>query len=102
MFIGRILGWVFMAGALFAIGYEISESIQAGVYVSVALGELWHQTHSNSLLGFQAFIQRDEDLGMPWLWESWIAAILRWPTWIVLGGIGAGLLFLFRRRPRNR
>ncbi len=101
MVIGRILGWVFMAGALFAIGYEISESIQAGVYVSVALGKLWFQTHSDSLLAFQEFVQRDETLGMPWLWESWIATVLMWPGWIVLGGIGGGLLFLFRRRPRN-
>ena len=100
MFIGRILGWTFLAGALFAIGFEVSESIQAGAYVPVALGELWHHFHSASLLGAQALIQWDQDLGMPWLWEPGIATVLRWPAWMVLGVIGAGLLVLFRRRRR--
>ena len=101
MIIGRILGWAFLAGALFAIGFEISDSIQAGAYVPLALGELWHNVHPNSLLGAQALIQREEHLGLPWLWEPGVTTVLRWSGWVVLGAIATGLLILFRRRKRR-
>ena len=101
MIFGRILGWVFLAGALFALGYEISESVKDGAYLSVALGQLWHDFRPTSLLTVQDWVQKDDYSGLPWLWDPVISTVLRWPGWIVLGAAGAGLLFLFRRRARN-
>ena len=101
MIFGRILGWVFLAGALFALGYGISESVKDGAYLSVALSQLWHDFRPTSLLTVQDWVQKDDYLGLPWLWDPVISTVLRWPGWIVLGAAGAGLLFLFRRRARN-
>jgi hypothetical protein len=100
MIFGRILGWVFLAGALFAVAFEVSLSIKAGAYVSIALGELWHDFRPISLLTVKDWFQQDEYLGLPWLWDPGITTVLLWPGWVVLGVIGVGLMFLFRRRPR--
>ena len=100
MIFGRILGWVFLAVALFAVAFEVSLSIKAGAYVSIALGELWHDFRPISLLTVKDWFQQDEYLGLPWLWDPGITTVLLWPGWVVLGVIGVGLMFLFRRRPR--
>ena len=100
MIFGRILGWVFLAVALFAVAFEVSLSIKAGAHISIALGELWHDFSPISLLTVQDWIQQDEYLGLPWLWDPGITTVLLWPGWVVLGVIGVGLMFLFRRRPR--
>ncbi|MBT4709919.1 MAG: hypothetical protein HOB82_00095 [Alphaproteobacteria bacterium] len=101
MIFGRILGWVFLAGALFAIANDVSLSIKAGAYISLALGELWHTIQPISLLMVQDWIQQDDYLGLPWLWDPGITTVLLWPGWAVLGVFGLGLQFLFRRRPRR-
>ncbi len=100
MILGRILGWVFLAGALFAVAFAVALSIKAGAYVSIALGELWHDFRPISLLTVKDWFQQDEYLGLPWLWDPGITTVLLWPGWVVLGVIGVGLMFLFRRRPR--
>ena len=100
MIFGRILGWVFLAGALFAVAFEVSLSIKAGAYVSIALGELWHDFRPISLLTVKDWFQQDEYLGLPWLWDPGITTVLLWPGWVGLGVISGGLMFLFRRRPR--
>ena len=100
MIFGRILGWVFLAVALFAVAFEVSLSIKAGAHISIALGELWHDFSPISLLTVKDWFQQDEYLGLPWLWDPGITTVLLWPGWVVLGVIGVGLMFLFRRRPR--
>ena len=62
MIFGRILGWVFLAVALFAVAFEVSLSIKAGAHISIALGELWHDFRPISLLTVKDWFQQDEYL----------------------------------------
>ena len=86
MILGRILGWAFLAGAVFAIAQEVWQSIRAGAYISVPLGQLWLQIHP------QSFDAVREPL------QALAPFALFWPAWIELGVIGVALLYLFRRR----
>ena len=100
MVFGRTLGWVFLVGALFAVANDVALSVKAGIYVSMALGELWHNVQPISLLTVQDWIRQEDYLGLPWLWDPGITTVLLCPGWAVLGVTGGGMLFLFRRRPR--
>jgi hypothetical protein len=100
MIIGRIIGWILMAAALAALGYEAFVAIDTGAWRVLALGEIWFKVDSQSLNAAQAGIQRHVS---PYLWEPVITTVLLWPGWAVFGVPAVLLMLLFRvRRRRHR
>ncbi|HET6520965.1 MAG TPA: hypothetical protein VFG47_14265 [Geminicoccaceae bacterium] len=87
--VGLAIGWLLIALALAALGYELWLSTEAGAYRMVAAGELWYRLDSGSLNLSQAVIQRYVH---PWVWEPAIVTLLRWPAWSLLGAPGVVLV----------
>ncbi|MCB2009612.1 MAG: hypothetical protein KDF64_03215 [Geminicoccaceae bacterium] len=75
---------------------EIFHMLASGVYRPVSLGSIWYSLHGNSLVGFQALIEKNIS---PLVWSP-VQLILTMPTWIVLGV--PGLILLLTCRPRHR
>jgi hypothetical protein len=71
--------------------------LSRGAQGAISLGWLWFQIHGNSLVGFQALIEKGVS---PALWPP-IQSLLTWPLWLVLGipGVLLGLFCLRLRRP---
>jgi hypothetical protein len=67
-----------------------------GVPGPISLGWLWFQIHGNSLVGFQALIEKGVS---PAAWPP-IQSLLTWPLWLVLGvpGVLLALCCLRLRR----
>ena len=62
----------------------------------LSLGAIWFRIHANSLVGFQALIEK----GLaPAVWAP-IQYVLTLPTWLLL--VPPGLLLVFLCRPRAR
>ena len=99
MIVGRIAGWLLIAGALLAAGREIVRSLEAGHWLPITAGELWAGIDFASLNLVQAVIQRYLH---PAIWEPGVVTLLLWPAWIVLLVPGVLLVVLFRRRDTGR
>jgi hypothetical protein len=67
-----------------------------GAPTAISLGWLWFQIHANSLVGFQALIEKGVS---PAVWPP-IQSLLTWPLWLVLGipGVLLALSCLALRR----
>jgi hypothetical protein len=70
--------------------------VAQGVPGPISLGWLWFQIHGNSLVGFQALIEKGVS---PAAWPP-IQSLLTWPLWLVLGvpGLLLALCCLRMRR----
>jgi hypothetical protein len=68
-----------------------------GSYTPIALGSIWYSAHANSLVGFQALVEKQL---WPALWPA-ILWLLQLPAWLVTGILGALLLVACRRRGRG-
>ncbi len=99
MFIGRLIGWLLLFGAIAAAVYELTGVIGGEGWQPMALGELWYGIDAASLNGAQAGIQR---YVAPWLWEPVITTIRLWPVWAAFGVPGLVLAWSCRRRGRSR
>lgn len=99
MIVGRIVAWLCIAIALFSLGWDIVAWLDTGTLSASALGEQWSRLHKDSLGHLQAGIERHL---VPWLWDPVIQTILLWPGWAFFGVLGLVLLWLFRRRRKNR
>lgn len=64
-----------------------------------ALGYLWFTIDANSLVGFQALIEKKVD---PDLWTSVFLPLLDWPAWILPLALGAILVLAARPWKRRR
>lgn len=93
-----VLGWILIALALAALGYEAWLALQTGAYRMVAAGELWFRLDVGSLNLSQAIVQRYVH---PALWEPGIVTLLRWPAWSLLGAAGVVLVLAFSKRRRS-
>ena len=96
--LGLTIGWLLIALAVAALGYEIWLPVQAGAYRMIAAGELWYRLHPGSLNLSQAVIQRYVH---PSVWEPGIVTLLRWPAWSLLGAPGLVLVLACRPWRRN-
>jgi hypothetical protein len=67
-----------------------------GAHPTISLGWLWFQIDGNSLVGFQALIEKRVS---PALWTP-IQTVLIWPVWLALGipGVALALACLGWRR----
>ena len=99
MIVGRILGLLFIAAAVVAVGWDLVGWINTGAYQGMALGSLWYTIDVGSLNFSQAVIQRYVH---PAVWDPAIATVLLWPAWAVFAGLGLILVVAFRRRQGRR
>jgi hypothetical protein len=94
--IGCGLGFVLL---LLAAAGALAEIVllSQGAHSVVSLGWVWFQIHANSLVGFQALIEKGVS---PAIWPP-IQSLLTWPVWLVLGipGVLLALCCLGLRRP---
>lgn len=65
-------------------------------YRPVSLGSIWYNLHGNSLVGFQALIEKQVS---PAVWGP-AQFILELPAWLILAPIG--LVLSIACRPRQR
>jgi hypothetical protein len=94
--IGCGLGVVLL---LLAAAGALAEVVMAaeGARGAISLGWLWFQVHGNSLVGFQALIEKGVS---PAAWPP-IQSLLTWRLWLVFGipGVLLALFCLRLRRP---
>ncbi|MDF2766014.1 MAG: hypothetical protein K0S81_3008 [Rhodospirillales bacterium] len=67
-----------------------------GAPATLSPGAIWFRLHANSLVGFQALIEKGP---LPWLWPP-IQVVLTLSSWLLL--LPAGLLLVFACRARLR
>ncbi len=101
MVVGRVIGWLFLAAALAALGWDLADTLGGGWEIS-AFGQRWFQIHPPSLGFAQVIFQRFIPAVGPWLWDPMIQTVLLWPAWAVFGVPGIVLSIFFRRRRRAR
>ena len=98
MMILRLVGLAGLLVALAVFGHEVYRAIDDGGYRLISGGELWFTFDGNSLVGFQALIEKNV---APWLWPDIVLPILRGPAWAI-PLVPGFLLFVVARRRRRR
>jgi hypothetical protein len=83
-----------VAGAAAAVA-EFLTMLQ-GAPSTLSLGAIWFRIHANSLVGFQALIEKQL---APWLWPP-IQELLILPAWLVLVPPGLLLVLWCRKAAR--
>ena len=96
MVIVRVLGVVLLLVFLAVFGHEVYKAAGGG-YRLISGGELWFMFDGNSLVGFQALIEKNI---APWLWSDIVLPVLRGPAWAI-PLVPAALMLVFAR-PRRR
>ena len=99
MVIVRFLGLVLLLVALAVFGHEVYRAIGDGGYRLISGGELWFKFDGNSLVGFQALIEKNI---APWLWSDVVLPVLRGPAWAIPLVPALLLLVPGKRRRRSR
>ncbi|PLW76117.1 hypothetical protein [Cohaesibacter celericrescens] len=94
-FVFTISGLWTCALALLALVLDGVRSIAANELVMKSLGATWFELDSASLNLTQAVIQRNVH---PLVWDPLVQWILTMPAWLVAAVIGAGLIYLGRKR----
>jgi len=91
--LGCGLGLVLLA---LAVAGALAPIVMQGAHPAISIGWLWFQIDGNSLVGFQALIEKRVS---PALWTP-IQTVLTWPVWLALGipGLVLGLCCLALRR----
>lgn len=98
-FIARFIGLWLIAGALVALVVDGTKTIAASTLTVTPLGQSWYAISPTSLMSAQSFIQGTVEAYIGhWLWDPLIVWILLLPTWLVLGLIGAWLVYVGRKR----
>jgi len=67
-----------------------------GAASTLSIGAIWFRIHANSLVGFQALIEKGP---LPWLWPP-VQYLLTLPSWLIL--VPPGLVLVFACRVRAR
>ena len=98
MIVGRLIGWIALLAGAAVLVRDLLVWIDTKHWAPIALGQLWYQLNRSSLNLTQAVVQRYIH---PFLWDSIIVSILLSWAFLVLMGLGALLLVLFRRRARR-
>ena len=83
-----------IAGAAVALADLLT--VVQGAPVTLSPGAIWFKIHANSLVGFQALIEKGP---LPWLWPP-VQYLLTLPSWLIL--VPPGLVLVFACRVRAR
>ena len=84
----KLISWfslLFLILAAFTWGYEVYIATLNWHYELLSGGELWAKIHINSLVGFQALVEK---YTWQWLWWEFFFPILSLPAWtlpLILG-----------------
>ena len=97
MVIVRSVGLLLLLTALAVFGHEVSRAAAGGGYRLIPGGELWARADANSLVGFQALIEKGV---APWLWSDIVLPVLLGPAWAI-PLVPALLLLLLGARRRH-
>ena len=93
--VGLTLGWLFLLGALAALGYDLARLARGEGFGLSPLGQLWFELDVSSLNLVQAVIER-----YVWepVWDPGITTILFLPALPLFLVPGLVLVFFCRRR----
>ena len=98
-FLSRFIGLWLIAGALVALVVDGTKTIAASALTITSLGASWAAVNPASLIRTQEFVQRNVETYVGhWLWDPFVQWLLMLPTWLVLGALGAWLIYVGRRR----
>ncbi len=76
-----------------------TKTIAASSLTVTPLGQAWFSFDPGSLTAFQGFVASHVEAYVgPWVWSPVVEFLLTLPIWFVLGGLGAFLLLVGRRR----
>jgi len=95
----RVIGWLLIVAALFALGWDIFLWIHDGHFALTPAGKLWYQLSSRSFNFAERVIA--DHIWKP-LWFSGVMTVLSLPTLLVAGVPGVLLAVVGRRRKRRR
>jgi hypothetical protein len=93
--LGRILGWLLLALAMLALGGDGLRWLESGRLALISLRDFWMHFHPEGPALLQSLLP-------PVIWDPAMVTVLGWPAGIAMGGLGAILLILFRKRPPRR
>jgi hypothetical protein len=93
----RFLGLMLLAAAFAALIIDGTRSIAANSLLLTPLGQTGMWLFPNKFPLLQPLIERNIH---PLLWNPALLFVLRLPTWLCLGLIGAACLEIARRRPQ--
>lgn len=93
----RVFAYVLLALAAALAVWEGVMAAESGTWRLISFGEVFFRLAPEWLNLAQAVVQR---YVWAWLWDPAIQTFLLWPAWPVLGGVGA-VLWLIRRRRRR-
>ena len=93
---GYWLGVVLLVAGAAAAVAELLTMLQGGA-TPLSIGAIWFRIHANSLVGFQALIEKGIT---PLIWPP-IQWLLTLPTWLVLAPPGLLLVLLCRDKGRR-
>ncbi|MBX2832093.1 MAG: hypothetical protein KTR23_13280 [Rhodospirillales bacterium] len=99
MWVLRALGWGLLFAGITVLVDDSITALQAGSFRLVAAGELWYRLDAGSLNLLQSVIQRYVSV---WAWDTVFVPILLAPAIVVLFVPSLVLLFLTRKRKRQR
>lgn len=98
-FIARFIGLWMIAGALVALVIDGTKTIAASTLTVTPLGQSWYAISTSTLMSAQSFVQGTvESYIGHWLWDPLIVWLLLLPTWLLLGLLGAWLVYVGRKR----
>jgi hypothetical protein len=92
----RVLALILLAGAFAACVIDGARSIADNQLSITQMGVSAYWAFPNKFPLLQPFIERQVH---PLLWDPILLNILKLPTWVVLGALGAALLYALRKRP---
>ena len=95
----RVIGWLLIVAALFALGWDIFLWIHDGHFGLTPAGIFWYRFSPRSFNFAERVIA-----GHIWkpLWDSGVMIVLALPLLVVAGVPGALLAVVSRRRKRRR
>jgi len=91
------LGVTLLIGAAACVVAELLHLVMRASYQTVSLGSIWYEINGNSLVGFQALIEKGIS---PMVWTP-IQLILTLHAWLLLAPIGLILVLACRQRNRG-
>ena len=96
-FVLRFIGLWILALAFVALIRDGTKTIAGNAVAVTRLGADWDNLHPTSLQALRPAIE--QRVGV-WLWDPVVQTILEQPTWVVLGGLGAVLILLGRKKKK--
>jgi hypothetical protein len=96
-FLFRLIGLVLLAAGFIFLIYDGTRSIAGNMILMTTLESAWNTLLSTGPDKYRSAIDR---IGVPWLWDPVIRSVLKQPTWLVLGILGAIFMLLGRSKKK--